>query len=261
VARSLIAGPKRRAVCMIAVGAAALIPTVAAFAQPGDREAATAGFTKKRPGVVTGDFFRAVIKDPSNPSGKPPAVRRIVEVVPAGSKTDPKAIPHCHASDQQLMVQGASACPPGSHFGDGFAEFVTGFGAPIDPVVFDVKVFYTGSGALNLATERRTGTRFVTHTAYKGEKAISDFAPIPGGPPDGQTVLRRTALNMRPQVSASGRAFFSTPCRCPRSGHWTFRLVFTYADGVTQEKDSSSPCIRHKRRHHPRGDDRDDDGG
>lgn len=219
------------------------MPTPVAAAQTGDRQDATAGFVEKRPGVVSGDFFRATIEDPANPNGKPPAVRRIVEIFPPGSTTDPGAIPHCTASDAELMAQGAAACPPGSHFGDGFAEFVSGFGPPADPILLDVNVFFTGDGQANLATERRSGVRFVTRTPFEGEKATSDFQPQPGGPPDGQTVLRRTELTMRPQVSKDGRRFFSTPSTCPADGLWRFRLIFTYADGVTQEEDPVSPCV------------------
>jgi hypothetical protein len=236
----------RRAGLALLAAAGAVVAAGPAIGGSGSRQDASAGFGRKQPGVVTSDFFKAVIRDPANPRGKPPAVRRIVASVPPGSRTDPGAIPHCTASDQELMTEGASACPPGSHFGDGFAELVTGFGPPTDPVVFDVDEFFTGDGSVNLATERRTGARFVTHTRFEGKTfAVTDFPRTPGGPPDGETVLRRIEVYMHPKVH-NGRAFFSTPSRCPRSGHWTFRLIFTYADGVTQEVDPTSPCVRRR---------------
>ena len=228
--------------------AAACVPPTGAQAAGGDRQDATVGFAQTRPGVVTGDFFRLTVKDRSDPNGKPPAIRRIVEVFPRGTTGDPRAIPSCSASDAELMAQGTSACPRRSHFGDGSAELVSGFGPPLDPIELDVQAIFTGHGEANLATERRTGARFVTHTKFEGKKAITDIPPQPGGPPDGQTVLRRTALTFHPQVSKNGRAFVSTPSRCPASGKWRFRLLFTYADGVTQEENPTSPCSRGPRR-------------
>ena len=67
--------------------------------------------------------------------------------------------------------------------------------------------------------------------------ATTDFSDMPGGPPDGHTVLRHTELN----IPTHGN-FFKTPSTCPSDGRWRIRVIVTYADGVTQESDPTSAC-------------------
>lgn len=227
------------ALCAAAVGACAAAP---ASAQSADRQDVAIGFTATQPNSPTGDFFKLTVKDPAHPDGKPPRVTRIVSVAPPGSPTDPSALPHCTASDPELIASGAAACPPGSLDGTGFAEFVTGFGVPADPLMLDLQDFYNGHGLSVVATPRGTTAHLASHTEFQGpggEMAVTDFPELPGGPPDGETVLRRTELT----VPEHGN-FFKTPPTCPSSGHWTFRVLVTYADGVTQESDRDSPCVQ-----------------
>jgi hypothetical protein len=229
------------------VACAGLALASPALGQSADRQDVEVGFTATRPGASTGDFFRLTVKDPAHPSGKPPRVTRIVSIAPYGSPTDPSALPHCTASDQELMAEGASACPPGSLDATGFAEFESGSGPPADPFTLDLQDFYNGHGLSVVATPRGTPAHLVSHTEFQGpggEAAVTDFQQMPGGPPDGQTVLRHTELYAPPHGS-----FFKTPPTCPRSGHWTFRVLVTYADGVTQETDRDSPCVRGRHKH------------
>lgn len=239
------------AICTLAVG----LPASAA-AQSADRQQANARFTTTRPNSPTGDTFTLTVRDPANPAGKPPRVTRIVTIAPPGSPTDPTALPHCTASDAELMALGDAACPANSLDATGVAEFATGLAGPAGTFTLDLHSFYNGHGLSAVATPRGTVVHFASHTEFTGpggEMAVTDFAPLPGGPPDGQSVLRHTEL-----VAPVHGNFFKTPPTCPASGHWTFRIVVTYADGVTQETPSDSPCVRpaatqpHKRRkHHP----------
>ena len=223
----------------------ALAACPAAFAQTADRQEVKARFTTTRPNAPTGDTFSLTVKDPSDPNAKPPRVTRVVEIAPKGSPTDPSALQHCGASDPELMAQGPAACPAESLDATGFAEFVSGFGPPADPFVLDLQDFYNGHGLSVVATPRgSSGPHLVSHTEFKGPggiKAVTEFSEMPGGPPDGESVLRHTEL----KAPVHGN-FFKTPPRCPRSGHWTFRVRVTYADGVTQESRSHSTCV-HRR--------------
>jgi hypothetical protein len=242
----------------------ALVAAIAApaAARSADRQEASAKFTTTHPDNPTGDTFSLTVHDPADPAGKPPRVTRIVTIAPHGSPTDPSALPHCTASDPELMTLGDAACPPGSLDASGFTEFATGFPGAAGTLTLDLRDFYNGHGLSAVATPRGTVAHFVSHTEFTGEggeMAVTAFAALPGGPPDGQSVLRHTELT----APVHGN-FFKTPPTCPPNGHWTFRIVVSYADGVTQESDSASPCDRpavsqtppaghhRKRRHHRR---------
>jgi hypothetical protein len=223
----------------IAAGCLAASPASGAAA---DRQTFRAHFTAHRPDTPTGDVFHLVVRNPRDPDAKPPRVTRVVSIAPHGSVTDPQALPHCTASTAELTLLGGAACPAGSLDAAGVAKFVTGLGAPTDPLVFDLKDYYDGHGLNVVATPRgASAPHFVSHTQFTGpggERAVTDFAPMPGGPPDGQTVLRRTTLR-----APRHGAFFRTPPTCPKRGYWRFRVRVTYADGVTQRSSSRSGCV------------------
>lgn len=219
-------------------GTALLALAAPAYGQSADRQEVTAGFTTTRPNTPTGGFFTLRVRDPNDPSAKAPRVTRVVEIFP-NAPTDPSALPQCTASDAQLMAQGGAACPADSLDATGLAEFDTGFGGPGDPLLADLQAFYNGHGLSGVATPRGAPVHFSSHTEFQGRVATTDFPDMPGGPPDGHTTLRYTALNAPPHGN-----FFKTPATCPASGHWTFRTRVTYADGVTQETVTTSPCAR-----------------
>lgn len=101
---------------------------------------------------------------------------------------------------------------------------------------------HNGHGLSVVATPRGTTAHLASHTEFQGpggEMAVTDFSQLPGGPPDGETVLRHTEL-----LAPVHGNFFKTPPTCPASGRWTFHVLVTYADGITQRSDSDSPCIR-----------------
>jgi hypothetical protein len=62
-----------------------------------------------------------------------------------------------------------------------------------------------------------------------------DVPSTPGGPPDGESALRRIH-HVFPPRSAGKRALMRTPRKCPRSRHWTFRSRFTFADGAVERE-------------------------
>ena len=70
-----------------------------------------------------------------------------------------------------------------------------------------------------------------------------DVPSSPGGPPDGESAVRRVH-NVFPARSAGGRALVRTPRRCPNSGHWTFRGRFTFADGAVERDVTGMRCKR-----------------
>jgi hypothetical protein len=54
----------------------------------------------------------------------------------------------------------------------------------------------------------------------------------------------RRVHNVFPARSAGRRAFVRTPRKCPRSGRWTFRARFTFADGAVERDVYRMRCKR-----------------
>ena len=243
------------------MGAASASAQLPAFPPPGGDPGSSVGpgpradfdleFTTRRTNASAGTRTRVFYRNPSDPNAKPPAVRSVVTTFPAGTRFDTSAAPVCNASDPQLVAEGAGACPAGSRIGSGLLEFLTGFGPPIDPLVFDVVIFNNAQGPILLATLRGGGLRVPARFRLQGRTLRSEVPPLPGGPPDGQTALRRAELNISAR-SRGGRNLVTTPRTCPRNRRLPFRTSFTYGDGLTQLVRSSSPCARAAQRRSPR---------
>ena len=67
--------------------------------------------TQKRKARPTGEFFKFDYVNPDDESAKPPAVTKVVTILPRGARYDASVPGSCTASDEELMLQGAAACP------------------------------------------------------------------------------------------------------------------------------------------------------
>jgi hypothetical protein len=119
---------------------------------------------------------------------------------------------------------------------------MTGFpGAGETPM--DIDVFDDGHAFLVLGGAEGFPLRFATRARREGRVITVDVPRAPGGPPDGESVLRRVHNVFAPR-SLGERAYVRTPSVCPRSGVWTFRARFTFADGAVEEDTHRMPCNR-----------------
>jgi hypothetical protein len=66
--------------------------------------------------------------------------------------------------------------------------------------------------------------------------------------PSDQVSLISNELSIPPFVSDSGRSYFTTPRRCPKSGAWTSPVTFRFGDGVTETLITKQPCERARTR-------------
>ena len=89
--------------------------------------------------------------------------------------------------------------------------------------------------------------RFLAQGRREGRITTVEIPRTPGGPPDGQSALRRIH-NVFPARSLGRRASIRTPPRCPSSGVWTFRARLTFADGGVEQNVHRMPCRRNPRR-------------
>jgi hypothetical protein len=152
-------------------------------------------------------------------------------------------VPDCTASDAEILLFGMSACPAASHIGSSQGDTsMSGFGAGEDPIDMD---FWDDAGVLVLwgRSHQFPAIGAVARGHQKGQTMTVDVPRSPGGPPDGESAVRRVH-NVFPARSAGRRAFVRTPRKCPRSGRWTFRAQFTFADGAVERDVYRMRCKR-----------------
>lgn len=216
------------------------LPVVANAQSP--RQTASALFDSQIPGSSTGLTQAIDYVNPDDPEAKPPAVETVVISLPEGSRIDTSVPPQCEAPDPALIAQGAAACPEESIVGGGEVDLDTGIPGPGRIVRNQVDLINNADELIFLLTEEQSGGRTVTRAAVGERTVTTETPPIPGGPPDGFTAIKRVRLQM-PAFSADGEGYLTTPPSCPADGSWTATGEFTYRDGVTQLTSSASPCV------------------
>lgn len=210
------------------------------------RQTASLRFTTPVPGAATGAVLDIEYLDPTGADAKPPVVRRVVTTLAKGARYDTTVPEACEASDAALMLQGAAACPQGSEVGQGSLTLDTGLSGASRYVDADVAFHNRPDELIFVNTVRGTSARTVLRAPIEGRSTTSEVPMLPGTPPDGAAIKR---VHFEDDVVVrDGRAYITTPPRCPRSRVWTNRVTLTYADGVTQTVRTASPC----KRKHPR---------
>jgi hypothetical protein len=221
----------------------AMAAVAAPSASAGPRVDFQLRFTTSVPGRSTGSDIRLLYKNPSDPKAKPIRVRREEFTLPAGTTYDQTVVPDCTASDAEIMLFGMSACPAASHIGGSQGDTsMAGFGSGEDAIDVD---FWDDAGVLVLwgRSHQFPAIGAVSRGHQKGQTMTVDIPPSPGGPPDGQSAVRRIH-HIFPPRSAGKRAFIRTPRKCPRSGVWTFRARFTFADDAVERDVYRMRCRR-----------------
>src|SRR3954447_8799087 len=242
--RCLMSSDLRCAAVAAVCAAVALSGAASALAGTGSRQSAKVVFVEHRPGLPSGLAFDVDYVNPSDPNGKPPAVRTVFETLAQDARFDTAVPARCDASDAQLMAAGASACPPASKVGTGYLRIDTGFPEPTRFFDVDVTFLNNTNQLIFLSTERSTGVRVVSRAPIQGSHLTSTAPTLPGTPPDGGALdLVHTRFDAISRVVGGvRRGYITTPSACPRGRTWTNTLAFTYADGVTQTVASRSPC-------------------
>lgn len=229
------------------VGVGAVLSDSAAAGQ--ERQAASLEFTKKRPGSTAGFQLEIDYVNPDDSEGKPPAVREVVEVLARGARIDTSVPAQCRASDLELMLAGATACPAASKVGTGFISLDTGLPGPARTLENDVVFLNNDSELIFVVTPRGAPASVVIHSAVKAPRTFVNMASfLPGTPPDGAAIDRVdvTVDAISRGRGSQRRSYVRTPLRCPRRGSWRNRIDFTYADRVSQRTTTTSPCRRRR---------------
>ncbi|MEA2449754.1 MAG: hypothetical protein QOG63_1686 [Thermoleophilaceae bacterium] len=224
-------------VVLVALAAGAL----PAVAHAGARADYRQMFTTPVPGASTGLDTQILYKNPNDPNAKPIPIRQEVFTFPKGTGFDNSVVPDCTVSEAQLELEGEGACPPESRVGGGEGTLMTGFPGDGERPL-EVDGFDSGSGLLLLGGEKG-GTRLATRADRKGRVVTVNVPRSPGGPPDGETAIRKVH-NVFAAFTAGDRAYTRTPRVCPASGVWAFHAHLTFADGAVEDDAYEMPCQR-----------------
>jgi hypothetical protein len=234
---------------LLLISALALTATLAflpvhAAGQSGSRQTASLLFTAQEPGSATGLVLRIDYRDPDHPRAKPPAVRRVVTELAPGARYDTAVPDLCTASNAQLMLFGAPACPEGSLVGEGVVTVDSGVPGPARFVAADVDFLNNVDEQIFVNTVQGTPARTVLRANLDGGRNSVNAPFLPGTPPDGGAIDTVTVRDFRivRELDGERHAYITTPPRCPDRGFWGNRASFTYYDGVTQTVTSHSPC-------------------
>ena len=210
--------------------------------------------SQTRPDRPTAEHFKFDYVNPEDPEAKPPTVRQVVTILPKGATYDASVPASCTASDEELMLQGAAACPPESRVGGGVITVDTGFPGPARIVTADTEFFNNAEDPdgefIYLNTVRGNGARTVVRADVTERTTVTNAPMLPGTPPDGgaiDTVDVEVAKVVR-TVDGERRAYITTPPVCPRSKTWKARVRFTYDDDYSQTVSTANPCTRRRAR-------------
>jgi hypothetical protein len=240
--------------CLIAVsgifalhGSAGGTPDeVAANASRRDYQSASLRFIESTPGRPSGYRVRIDYMNPDDPQGKPPSVRRVVEIFPPGTRIDTGAPARCGATDAELMAVGRSACPKGSIVGTGFITLDTGVPGPGRYLKEDVTFLNNTNQLIYINRDRTNGARVVVRAKVRDGRVITEAPLLPGAGTDGSAIDRvRANFPKLVRIRDGHRhAYVTTPQRCPDQGSWVTRVRFSYHDGTTQTESTRNRCGR-----------------
>ena len=208
---------------------------------------------QKRPGKPTAERFKFDYVNPDDPDAKPPAVKKVVTILPKGARYDASVPGSCTASDEQLTLQGAAACPEDSRIGGGVITVDTGVPGPGRIVTADTEFFNNAEDPdgefIYLNTVRGSSARTVIRADVTRRTTVTEAGMLPGTPPDGGAIDTVDVVVTRVvrRVDGKRRAYITTPPRCRRSKRWIAKVRFTYDGDYSQTVATANPCKRRRR--------------
>ena len=231
---------------------ALVLTASAAVAIAVDSPYQTSSYTldQKREHRPTGEHFQFDYVNPEDPEAKPPAVKKVVTILPKGARYDATVPGSCTASDAELMLQGAAACPEDSRIGGGVITVDTGMPGPGRIVTADAEFFNNAEDPVGefiyLNTVRDTSARTVVRADVTRRRTITTAPMLPGTPPDGGAIdtVDVEVLRVVRAVDGQRRAYITTPPTCPRKRTWNAKVRFEYGDDYSQTVATPNRCKR-----------------
>jgi hypothetical protein len=221
-----------------------------ALAAEGPYQTSEYTLSQHRTGRPTGEHFQFDYVNPEDSDAKPPAVKKVVTILPKGARYDASVPGSCPASDEELMLQGAAACPEDSRIGGGVITVDTGVPGPGRFVTADTEFFNNAEDPegefIYLNTVRDTSARTVIRADVTRRRTLTDAGMLPGTPPDGGAIdtVDVEVLKIARRIDGERRAYITTPPRCRRSRTWFARVRFIYDGDYSQTVATPNTCKR-----------------
>ena len=237
----------RRALLIVAV-----LAVIAGVALAAKAPYQTSEYTlsQQRTDRPTSERFKFDYVNPDDSEAKPPAVKKVVTILPKGAHYDASVPGSCTASDAELMAQGAAACPEDSRIGGGVITVDSGVPGPARIVTADTEFFNNAEDPegefIYLNTVRDTEARTVIRADVTRRRTITVAGMLPGTPPDGGAVdtVDVEVLKIARRIDGERRAYITTPPRCRMSGTWFARVRFIYDGDYSQTVTTPNTCRR-----------------
>jgi hypothetical protein len=208
-----------------------------AYASPQFTSTFELAYLPSKPSASGGIETVMTWSDPGESGGKPKRITRIQFHFHPGTKIDTRALKQCRASDTDVRIQGARACPKASRLGFATSRVTTGVTPPDQTQI----TFFNAPRQIIVLVRVEGRTLAVYRDDIKG-RVVTVNLDLPSG-----LSLLELRATIKPHVKGRGkkrRVYFRTPSVCPPSGEWTTTVIFTYIDGSSQQLADGSPCRR-----------------
>ena len=200
--------------------------------------------TTTQPNAPTGFHFDGRYHAPGDPDGDPPYMRKMAFYNVAGVRWDTSVPERCTASDYELALRGAEACPAGSRLGGGTTttSFLGGFRSTIDLDFLNnegEQIIVARSPFVATVARGRIDSdgsvEFASPTCFPSVKPV----PCPV-----DTVLQLGSSIVVPPYTRGSRSYMTSPRKCPAAGHWESPIRMWWADGAVETVVTRQPCNR-----------------
>jgi hypothetical protein len=233
---------------LLAATAAAWPACAAAAPASGPHETLDSQFTTTQPGAPAGFNFTGTYHAAGDPAGDPPYMRRMISYSPRGLRFDTSVPARCSASDIELAISGAAACPAGSRLDAGTTttKFLGTFQSAVDVEFFNntnEQILVVRSPVVS--TVARGRIRPDGSTEFASPTCFPSIQP-PGCPVDSVLQLQST-ISVPPYTRSSHgvvRSYLTTPPTCPAAGRWQTPIRLWWADGSVDTVVTEQPCTR-----------------
>jgi len=231
-----------------ALALAAIAAPPAAFATPvsGPHETIDNQLTTTRPNAPSGFTYTGAYHAAGNPNANPPYMQRMVSYNPAGSRFDTSVPARCAASDLQLEVDGAAACPADSRLGGGTSTTAFMGGSP---TTTHLDLFNNTNQEIILVqspgvTTVDRGTIFPDGSVEFDNPKCFPYLQPPGCAVDYVLELGSHVVVPAYTTRSRGvtRSWLTTPATCPSSGYWSNPYRFWWTDGTVDTVVVHQPC-------------------
>jgi hypothetical protein len=183
-----------------------------------------------------------------DPSANPPYMRRMVFYPSPGLRYDTSVPDRCTASDLELAIRGAAACPAGSRLGGGTST--TAFMGQF-PSTLAIDFLNNANEQIILAHSPLLATVARGHINPDGSIEFASPTCFPAVQPVGcplDTVLQlRSTIAVAPYTRAVDgvvRSYLTTPPTCPAGGSWEQPVRLWWADGSVDTVVTRQPCAQ-----------------